>query len=181
MDLRESLNESVSIYMSKDYVKVAEDLSIDLAAAAMQKAGTTEAIVMKGDGPVGIVTERDILYKVVAPGLSPKEVKVNQVMSSPVETVDESAKVGEAISKMSKLGLRRLAVTRNGGLVGVVTQKAFVSGPIGQHVTLPELAKPKTLSCPYCNASMNSKEELSRHIDQVHLGMGLLEGNRSKW
>ena len=82
---------------------------------------------------------------------------------------------------MSKLGLRRLAVTRKGQLVGLLTQKAIVSGPLGQHVALPELAKPKAFSCPYCGASMNSREELSKHIDQVHLGLGLLEGDRSKW
>jgi CBS domain-containing protein len=181
MGLRESLEDSVSHYMSIDYAVVSEDESAHGAAVAMQKAGTTEAIVMKGGGPVGIVTERDILYKVVAPGLEPKKVKVRDVMSSPVESVEETAKVVDAISKMSKLGLRRLAVTRGGQLVGLITQKAVVSGPVGQHVPLPELSKPKSLTCPYCGASMNSKEELSRHIDQVHLGMGLLEGDRSKW
>ena len=181
MGLKESLEESVSHYMIKDFVKVAEDVSIDRAAAAMKEGGTTEAVAMMGGVPTGIVTERDILYKVVATGLSPREVRVRDVMSSPIESVDESAKVVEAISKMSKLGLRRLAVTHDNRMVGIVTQKAFASGSVNERVTLPELAKPNTLSCPYCNATMKNKEELSRHIDQVHLGMGLLEGNRSKW
>lgn len=181
MGLKESLDEPVSNYMSIDYAVVPENETVHLAAVAMQKSGSTEAIVMKDGRPAGIVTERDILYKVVAPGLEPNEVKVGTIMSAPVETVEESAKVEEAISKMSKLGLRRLAVTRKGQLVGLITQKAVVSGPVGQHIPLPELARPKTLTCPYCGASMNSKEELSKHIDQVHLGMGLLEGDRSKW
>lgn len=167
--------------MSKEFVKLSDDFSVDRAAAAMKEAGTTEAIVMKGGIPTGIVTERDILYKVVAIGLSPKEIKVKDVMSSPVESIDDSSKVVEAIAKMSKLGLRRLGVTHNGGLVGMVSQKAFVSGSTNEHFALPELAKPKTLSCPYCDATMKNQEELSRHIDQVHLGMGLLEGDRSKW
>lgn len=180
MGLRESLEEPVSLYMSKGFARVGAEESIYHAAMAMQKAGTTEAIVMKGDVPVGIITERDILYRVVAAGLIPQQVKAKDIMSSPLETIEESAKAGEAISKMSKLGLRRLAVTRNGALVGLVTQKAVVSGPLG-HVALPELAHPETISCPYCDATMKSKEELSKHIDQVHLGPGLLEGDRSKW
>lgn len=180
MGLRESLEEPVSRYMSKGYAQVAEDESVHRAAEAMQKAGATEAIVMKGSAPVGIITERDILYRVVAHGLAPQQVKSKDVMSSPLHTIDESAKVAEAISKMSTLGVRRLVVTRGGGLVGMVTQKAVVSGQ-GQVVPIPELGKPGGVSCPYCSAVLNSQAELSKHVDQVHLGPGLLEGDRSKW
>lgn len=180
MGLKESLDEPVSRFMSKEYAKVEEDRSVQEAAAAMQKGGVTEAIVMRGRSPVGIITERDILYKVVAEGRESGRVKSMDVMSSPLEGIDESAKVGEAISKMSKLGIRRLIVTRKGELVGLVTQKAVVSGPSGQ-VPLPELAKPQGISCPYCDAVLKSQQELSKHIDQVHLGLGLLEGDRSKW
>lgn len=181
MGLKESLEDPVSNYMSKDYAKVGEEDSVHQAAASMQKVDATEAIVMKGDAPVGIITERDILYKVVARGLSPQQVKARDVMSSPLETIEESAKVAEAIAKMSKLGLRRLVVVRRGQLVGLVTQKAVLSGPRGQHVALPELAKPSGVSCPYCDAVLKTQQELSKHIDQVHLGLGLLEGDRSKW
>ena len=136
---------------------------------------------MDGKTPLGIITERDILYKVVASGLVPQEVKSRDVMSSPLQTIEASSKVAEAISKMSKLGVRRLVVTRNGEMAGLVTQKAVVSGPRGQHVALPELGRPGGVSCPYCDAVMKTPEELSKHIDQVHLGPGLLEGDRSKW
>jgi CBS domain-containing protein len=180
MDLRESLDEPVSHYMTKGYVQVGEDEPVHEAAAAMQKVGATEAIVMKGKAPVGIITERDILYKVVARGLAPQQVKSKDVMSSPLQTIDESAKVAAAISKMSSLGLRRLVVTRGGEPVGMVTQKAVVSSQ-GQGVPLPELAKPGGVSCPYCGAAMKTQADLSKHIDQVHLGLGLLEGDRSKW
>ena len=167
--------------MSREFARVGEGESIHEAAAAMQKVGTTEAIVMKGKAPVGIITERDILYKVVARGLVPQRVRSAEVMSSPLETVEESATVADAISKMSTLGLRRLVVTRGGELIGLVTQKAVVAGPRGQNVPLPELAKPSGVSCPYCDAVLKSREELSKHIDQAHLGMGLLEGDRTKW
>jgi len=102
-------------------------------------------------------------------------------MSSPIETVEETSKVLDAISKMSKMGFRRLGVTRKGILVGIVTQKAKMSGTVGQAVALPELTPPDKLHCPYCDAVMKDGSELSRHIDQVHLGFGLLEGVKSKW
>jgi signal-transduction protein with cAMP-binding, CBS, and nucleotidyltransferase domain len=181
MGLHESLEEPVSAFMSKDYATVGTEDSIYLAAVAMQKAGTTEAIVMKGGTPAGIITERDILYRVVARGLIPQQVKAKDVMSSPLESVEESAKAGEAIARMSRLGLRRLAVIRDGKLVGLVTQKAVVSGRVNQNVVLPELAKPKTLNCPYCGAVVKSGDELSRHIDHAHVGLGLLEGDQTKW
>ncbi|MDE1857566.1 MAG: CBS domain-containing protein [Thaumarchaeota archaeon] len=181
MGLKESLEEPVSTFMTKGFVKVEADDSIFRAAEAMVRLGATEAIVMKEGSPVGIITERDILYKVVAAGLSPQQVKAKEVMSTPLQTVDESVKAQEAISKMSKLGLRRLVVTKGGDPVGMITQKAVVAGPRGEHIVLPELASPKSFACPYCDATMKTREELSKHIDQVHLGPGLLEGDRSKW
>lgn len=181
MGLREAFDSPVSSFMSKSFVKVAAEDSVYQAAAVMARMGAGEAVVTEGGAPVGIVTERDILNKVVAAGLSPQHAKVKDIMSSPLETIDESAKVGDAISKMTKLGVRRLVVAREGEVVGMVTQKAIVSGPRGEHVALPELSSPRGYSCPYCDSTMKTKEELSKHIDQVHLGPGLLEGDSTKW
>ncbi len=181
MDLRGSLDERVSTYMSTDFVQVRVDASVTDASRVMQKSGATEAVVVRSGAPVGIVTERDILYKVVAMGRDPSSVTVSAIMSSPIKTIDEEAKVADAIAKMSKLGVRRLGVTRKGELVGLVTQKAMVSGGLQQSVALPELALPGQLACPYCGAIVKDKDELSKHIDHSHVGLGLLEGNLSKW
>jgi CBS domain-containing protein len=181
MDLRKSLDQPVFDYMSTGFARVSYGDRVADAARAMQKAGATEAVVMRDDGPIGMVTERDILYKVVAAGLDPSKVEVREVMSAPVATVDSTAKVVDAIAKMSRLGVRRLGVTKKGKLIGLVTQKAMVSGVLKQHVALPELASPNVLACPYCGATMGDRNELSRHIDNAHLGLGLLEGDLSKW
>lgn len=180
MDLRESLDRPVSAYISTDFVKVVLDDSVEEAAGAMRKSGATEAVVLEGGRITGIVTERDILYKVVAEGLEPSTTKVGAIMSAPVETVEETVKVGDAIAKMSKLGIRRLGVTRGGRLVGLVTQKNLTSGRLGASVALPELAEPSGARCPYCGASVKDSKDLSQHIDRVHIGPGLLEGNLSK-
>ena len=182
MSLRDSLNQPVSVYMSSFFAQVSATDSVAEAARTMQKADTTEAMVVSGSVPQGIVTERDILYKVVAAGSNPTVVKVRDIMSSPVYTVDEASSVGEAIAKMSKLGIRRLGVTKSGKLVGIITQKAMLTGKADQNIPLPELALPDRFACPYCNAVMKSREELSKHIDRNHMGgPGLLQGDNSKW
>jgi CBS domain-containing protein len=182
MNLRESLDAPVSAFMSSSFAKVASTDSVAQAASTMKNAGETEAMVMSGSTFVGVVTERDILYRVVAAGTNPALVKVREVMSSPVETIDESSRVGDAIAKMSKLGIRRLGVTRKGRIVGMVTQKAMVTGNVGQNIPLPELVAPRGFACPYCNMPTESKEELSKHIDRHHMGgLGLLQGNVTKW
>ena len=137
---------------------------------------------MQGESPVGIVTERDILYKIVATGLIPQQVKSKDIMSAPLETIDESAKVRDAIAKMSSLGIRRLGVTRDGKIVGMVTQKAVAEGGVSKSIPLPELAPPRGFACPYCGAVSDSREGLSKHIDRTHTGgLGLLQGDPSKW
>ncbi len=167
--------------MSKNFTKVNFDDGIVDAAEAMQDSATTEAVVMHGDDPIGIVTERDILYKVVAAGLDPSNVNVRAVMNAPVATIDSKAKVIDAIAKMSKLGVRRLGVTKDGKFVGLITQKAMILGELGQQLVLPELASPVTVGCPYCGATVADRSELSNHIDRAHLGRGLLEGDLTKW
>ena len=182
VNLRESLNHPVSDFMSTSFAQVAAIDSVAEAARTMQKAGATEAMVVSGSVPLGMVTERDILYKVVAAGSNPSLVEVRDIMSSPVQTVDEASKVGEAIAKMSRFGIRRLGVTHEGRIVGIITQKAMVTGKLEGNVPLPELAHPEQFTCPYCNAILKSREELSKHIDRVHMGgLGLLEGDTSKW
>ncbi len=181
MELHESLDRPISAYTSTDFVKVSMSDPIAAAAKGMRTAGATEAVVMGESGLIGMVTERDILYKVVAEGLDPKSTKVSAVMSAPVETVEDTAKVGDAIAKMSKFGIRRLAVTRNGKFIGIVTQKNLASGKLGQHIPLPELADPGGTRCPYCGAEAKDNKDLSKHIDRAHLGLGLLEGDLTKW
>jgi len=179
MDIRKSLDSPVSSYVSKDFVKVAPGESVTDAVKAMMKAGTGEAIVVKDSKPIGIVTERDVLYKVIAEGKDPLKTAVSTVMSSPVESVGGDEKVGDAIAKMSKLSIRRLLVMKDGKLEGIITQKRVVSGQ--ENVELPELVSPKELACPYCGAVLKDAEELSKHMDELHVGEGLLTGDRRKW
>jgi hypothetical protein len=70
-------------------------------------------------------------------------------------------------------------VLRNEKVDGIITQKRIVAGQ--ENVELPELVSPKGIACPYCGAMLKDAEELSKHMDQLHVGEGLLEGDRRKW
>ncbi|HIH76091.1 MAG TPA: CBS domain-containing protein [Methanomassiliicoccales archaeon] len=99
------------------------DMTVKEAAALMLREGVGSLIVLEGGEPVGILTERDILYKVVAVGKVPSRTKVERVMSSPVITIAPGSNVSIAAKRMSDLHMRRLPVVENGKLIGMLTEK----------------------------------------------------------
>lgn len=99
------------------------DMTVKEAAALMLREGVGSLIVLEDGEPVGILTERDILYKVVALGKTPSRTMVEKVMSSPVITISPEANISEAAKRMSDLHLRRLPVVEDGKLSGMLTEK----------------------------------------------------------
>jgi CBS domain-containing protein len=181
MEQNLDLSSPIEKYVRKKLVSVDANESVVSAASIMRQNGIGSLVVVKESDPVGILTERDILYKVVASKKDPEQTKVRSIMSSPIETIESSSKVGDAIAKMSRLGIRRLAVTKDGKLVGLLSQRSIVADVSGEQVLLPELENPKKKRCPYCDEEMKDAKELSKHIDLIHIGKGLLQGNMRKW
>jgi CBS domain-containing protein len=109
--------------MAKIVVTVDKDSSVYEAAKVMSEKGIG-SIVVTGDGkPVGIATERDILQRVVAKRLDASKVKMKDIMSKPLITVNGSMPIINAIRIMEKNKVRRLLVMERGKLVGIVTQR----------------------------------------------------------
>jgi CBS-domain-containing membrane protein len=102
-------------------------------------------------------------------------------MSSPLVTVDETIPVRDAITVMKNRHIRRLPVTNKGQIIGMLTLKAIVGNSNNQMLELADVELPSGVLCPYCQSSFSSKEELSKHIDRLHLGSGLLEGDLRQW
>ena len=95
--------------------------SVAEASMNMRKKGEGCAIVLREGRPFGIVTERDVTWKVAGEGLDPRNVKIAEVMSTPLITIDPDADLMEAVKIMKQHKIRRLAVVREGNLRGVVT------------------------------------------------------------
>ncbi|MBO3802328.1 MAG: CBS domain-containing protein [Candidatus Brockarchaeota archaeon] len=83
-------------------------------------------IIMSGGGPVGIVTERDILERVIKSGKEPSKTLAQDVMSSPVLTIDNNKPVSHALKMMRDKNVRRLAVVKGGKIVGIVTERRIL-------------------------------------------------------
>ena len=181
MSAKIELEKSVGEYVQSKLITIDENKNSVDAAKIMRENKVGSLIVTKYDRPVGIITERDLVYKVVAQKLDPSGTLVKSIMSSPIKTIDSKAKVGDALAAMSKYRIRRLGIVKEGKIVGLVSQRSIVSDDRGEQVLLPELEKPGVKRCPYCDQEVSDAAELSKHIDYVHIGKGLLEGDLRKW
>jgi len=113
--------------MSSPVISVHEEASVVELADTM-KAQRVGAIIVvnKQDKPVGIVTERDIVTRVVAVGRTPKAVIAKEIMSSPLRMVEPDMKLMDAMSLMDKLNIRRLGVMYKGDLIGIVSDRDII-------------------------------------------------------
>lgn len=111
----------VSEIMSKEVASLESNETAASAAKKMAERGFGCLLVTRKGSVIGIVTERDLVRKVLAKNGDPKKIKLEEIMSQPVITVDPSMQVGDASKLMSERKIRRLPVMDGGLLVGIVT------------------------------------------------------------
>jgi CBS domain-containing protein len=113
---------AVGSIMTKDIVSVEADAPLARAIKTMVEKNIGSVVVIRDDSMIGIVTERDILKKLVLNHDS-MDLKVGDVMSSPLLTIDSHAALGEAADLMAEKNVRRLLVTENGRIRGIITER----------------------------------------------------------
>jgi len=124
MSLGRSTNMPVREAMSSPVVSVEENEDIVQVANRMRAQRIGAVIVVNNNGnPVGIVTERDIVTRVVADGVDPNSLIAGKVMSSPLKMVEPDLKIMDAMKMMDKENIRRLGVIYKGELVGIITDR----------------------------------------------------------
>jgi CBS domain-containing protein len=120
--------------MTKD-VKVAQvDTSVKEVIAAMNKFHIGSVVIVQGERPVGIITERDILKRIVELDLAPEYTTAGKAMTTPVLTISETASIDEAAILMAKRKIKKLPVVDNEELVGIVTTTDIVTKALGLEV-----------------------------------------------
>jgi CBS domain-containing protein len=129
--------------MSKDIRVVRPDTSVKEVVATMNKFDIGSIVVVQGDKPVGIITERDILRRLVEPCLAPETLTARQIMSSPVLTISETANIEETAKLMARKRVKRLPVINNGKLVGMITYTDIVAKVPTLLSILEELVRPQ--------------------------------------
>ncbi len=114
--------KDVEEIMSRDVAGIQSKATIVEAAEVMTRRKISCIVVLEGDEVVGVVTERDLLERVVALQKDPGQIKMEEVMSSPVATVSPDYSVFSSSRIMEKMGIRRLVITEDKRPCGIISQ-----------------------------------------------------------
>lgn len=112
---------TVSRIMTKQPKSVGPGTSVVSAAKTMKTARVGSLFVKKGKKLVGILTDTDIVRRAVAAGKPLGKLTVEKIMTSPICTIESSQTVDDAQDMMGDLGVRHLAVTKAGDIVGIIS------------------------------------------------------------
>jgi len=110
--------------MSSPVVTLDENAASNKVATLMDENDLGCVIVTNKSGkPVGIITERDLVIRVLSKNLVPDAVKAKEIVTSPLVTIQPDATISEAARRMNRLEIRRLGVVYKGNLVGVISSR----------------------------------------------------------
>jgi CBS domain-containing protein len=127
--------------MMRNVKTVRTDDSAWDAVVKMNKFRIGSVIVTNNGRSVGIITERNILERIVEPRLDPSSVRAKDIMSAPLITVDLNAAVEEAAQIMARKGIKKLPVVDGGRVVGVISTSDIVRTSPTQLGILEELLR----------------------------------------
>jgi CBS domain-containing protein len=119
-------SNTVSEIMTREVVCFDEDDGIIKIANAMKSKRISCVIIKKGHSPVGIITERDMTYKVVAGEMDLYSTRARDVMSSPIQVIPPEVNIFYASQLMKKTGVKRFPIVKNKKLVGIITQSDII-------------------------------------------------------
>jgi len=118
-------------------VSVDSKSKVKEAARMMVEKGIGSLIANRDGLPFGIITERDLMEKIVAEGVDPAKITVGEVMTAPLTTIDAAASIVDVARRMMEKQVKRLIVTDREKIIGIVSQTDLV-----QHMTdFQKLAK----------------------------------------
>ncbi len=117
---------TIADVMTKSVISVDSSVTAGDAAKMMEDAKVGTVIVVENNSPVGIVTDRDFAVKVVAHSY-PIDTPVRRIMSSPLFTISSDESVRIAAELMHDRGIRKLPVTDNERIVGMITATDIVN------------------------------------------------------
>ena len=126
---REDFNSSsmlIQDVMTRALITVNLSTTALQVAKMMEQGGIGAIMVQDNSNPVGIVTDRDFATKIAAKNL-PFDTPVEKIMSSPLITINHNEPISAAAERMTSKKIRKLAVTENGKVVGIITSTDLVT------------------------------------------------------
>jgi len=132
----------ISDVMSSPVVTIEEGMPVNKVAELMDKSGIGCIIVVsKDEKPLGIITERDLVVRILAKNVKSDSLKAKTVMTTPLITISPDETINDAARIMSRLNIRRLGVIYRGELIGLISNKDI----LGVMPELIEIIQEKTL------------------------------------
>ncbi|MFH1786058.1 MAG: CBS domain-containing protein [archaeon] len=130
---------NVEEVMTKDVVVITKGASVKDAIDSIVQFHVGCVLVIENSTAIGIVTERDVLKKVISPGKDPNLLKVEDIMSTPLVTVEPDSSIEAAGALMVENNIKKLPVVRDGELVGILTATDIVANEPRHVIELSEL------------------------------------------
>lgn len=127
--------------MARNIITIQAEDSIIKAASVMDENGVSSVVVKEGNKFSGMITERNIISRVVSKGLDPQKIKVSEVMSTPLITISPDATIEEAARKMRDNKIRRLLVEENHQKIGIIAESDIVRVDPELHFLIREKSK----------------------------------------
>lgn len=127
--------------IARPIVTIDADDTVYQAVKKMVDNNRGSIVVTKNGKTVGVMTERDVMKRVVAKSLDPGSTKTKDVMTSDLITFEGSKPLREAIDLMNRKSLRRILVTEKGDVIGIFTLRDIIK---------------HTRVCMYCGKEINS-------------------------
>jgi CBS domain-containing protein len=191
------LASPIEHFLNTNVVIMESDKYADEALRLMKERSVRSILVSHTGEVIGIVSKTDILFKVMSQGRNPGKVRLREIMTSPVLAVNPHNSVQETLSIMDKHVVRQVIVSSQAAVLGMVsrddifekihmatvsTADTALKGTPVCIINPKAIAYMKDLStaklvCPYCESPFDTKEGLSSHIDRLHSGSGVLEGD----
>ena len=199
-DITSLLSMPIEHFINMNVAIMEGDKYIDQALEVMKEKGVRSVLVSHQGEVMGILSKTDILFKVMSQGRNPGKVRLREVMTSPVLAVDPKSTVQDTLAMMDKHVVRQLIVSSSSAVLGMVyrddiferihmstmsTADAALKGTPVCIINPKAIAYVRDTSaakvvCPYCELPYDTKEALSKHIDRLHTGAGVLEGDVRK-
>jgi signal-transduction protein with cAMP-binding, CBS, and nucleotidyltransferase domain len=107
-------------------VKVDRDVSVKTAAEMMRDNGIGSIFITSGEEIIGILTDTDLVRRVVAAGADPLTTSVEKIMSAPIASIEGNRTLLDANDLMAKQHIRHLGITKDGKMAGMISVRDLV-------------------------------------------------------
>ena len=118
--------ESIESQMTTPVINIYSEATAKEAAQLMKEKRIGSLLIKGYEGYVGIVSEKDLVYKVVGEGLPPNTVPLSSIMTESILSIEKTASSSEASILMLEYKINHLAITENDDIVGILSIKGLV-------------------------------------------------------